>query len=530
MNLSDFQKFYVLDEGHFYVSKVKQYNADSYVEFAKILGYFIKLFSFVSDRELVEKYNSFKPISLFPNFDKQVLIEDSSQLFISILLLTEGLFDSEHLKNVNPSKFKNFEKIQKEFLSGEGYDFFIKEYGKKWLNDHLSVYYRNAKSWLSKYGFFGVYKENTAFITEVGYEFAANSSNKEIISAIITYQIKKYQHWNPTVDSKYSNYKVRPYFLLLEVINLCNDNYFTKDEYVLFISKIKSHNPLEIREKVDLLHDFRKFEGEEKKKYISEIKELDKRKYKKRKRTMFDTIKDSSSKELDIFTFGNIIVKGNNEFTNCFTLNDRDKLEKLLVEFNHSIKFIEFTEKLDWINHLGSRGGLSLESLIEIYIRDGKSTLEIKNSFSIGTNSNKIEAVIVDKLYEKQIEDYYIINIKEIDPNLEVINQPNYGRQFPTHIGPIDILCKNLITDEFVVLELKRGHTNDEVVGQILRYMGWVYLNLEKTDKLVHGIIVGKEFSENIDYSIIGMQSNTSIELIKLFNHPFDDENRPVIQ
>ena len=530
MNLSDFKKFYVLDEGHFYVSKVKQYNADTFMEFALILNFFEKLFSFTPDKELVKRYNSFKPKSLLVNYHKQVLIDDSSKLFISIYLLTEGVFDSNHLKSVNPTKFKKFENIQKDFLSGENYDFFINKYGKDFLNRELSIYFRNSSSWLSKYGFWGIYENKTAYITEVGYEFASNYHEREIISAIFTYQIKIYQHWNPAIDSKYSNYSVRPYFLLLEVINLCKDNYFTKDEYVLFISKIKSHNALEIRGMIELLHEFRELSGEDKKKYIHEIIELDKKKYKNRKRTMFETIKDSSAKELDVFTFGNVIIKGNNEYSNCFILNDRGKFEKLIFEFNQNVKFIEFTELFDWINHLGSRGGLSLENLIEMYIRDGKSTSDIKNSLNIGGgNNSKIDDVIVDKLYEKHIEDYYITNIKEIDPNLEVINEPNYGRQYPTHIGPIDILCKNLITDEFVVLELKRGHTNDEVVGQILRYMGWVYLNLEKSDKLVRGIIIGKEFSENIDYSIFGMQSNKSLDLIKLFKHPFDDINRPVL-
>lgn len=530
MNLSDFQKFYVLDEGHFYVSKVKQYNADTFMEFARILNSFEKLFSITPEKELVKRYNLFKPKSLFNNFDKQILIEDSSELFISIYLLTEGVFDSNHLKSVNPTKFKKFENIQKDFLSGEDYDFFINNYGKQFLDSDLTVYFRNFSSWLSKYGFWGIFKNKTAYITEVGYDFASNCNEREITSAIFTYQIKKYQHWNPTIDLKYFNYSTRPYFLLLEVINLCKDNYFTKDEYVLFISKIKSHNPLEMRSMINLLHEFRELNGEDKKKYVTEIIELDKKKYKNRKRPMFMTIKDSSAKELDCFTFGNVIVKGNNQYSNCFILNDRGKLEELLIEFNHSVKFIEFSEKSDWINHLGSRSGLSLENLIEMYIRDGKSTTDIKNSLGVGGNNSKIDSVINDKLYEKDIEDYYIKNIRDIDSNLEVINKPNYGRQFPTHIGPIDILCKNLITDEYVVLELKRGHTNDEVVGQILRYMGWVYLNLEKTDKSVRGIIIGKEFSENIDYSIIGMQSNKSIDLIKLFNHPFDDENRPVIQ
>ena len=35
MKLSDYKEWYILDEGHWYVSKVKQYNPQTIQEFAK---------------------------------------------------------------------------------------------------------------------------------------------------------------------------------------------------------------------------------------------------------------------------------------------------------------------------------------------------------------------------------------------------------------------------------------------------------------------------------------------------------------
>jgi hypothetical protein len=49
------------------------------------------------------------------------------------------------------------------------------------------------------------------------------------------------------------------------------------------------------------------------------------------------------------------------------------------------------------------------------------------------------------------------------------------GRQVPADdLGFIDILARDRKTGTFVVIELKRDQTEDEVVGQLSRYMGWV--------------------------------------------------------
>jgi Endonuclease NucS len=49
------------------------------------------------------------------------------------------------------------------------------------------------------------------------------------------------------------------------------------------------------------------------------------------------------------------------------------------------------------------------------------------------------------------------------------------GRQVPSgDLGFIDILARDRGTDDFVVIELKRDCSDDEVVGQLSRYMGWI--------------------------------------------------------
>ncbi|MDI9566878.1 MAG: endonuclease NucS, partial [Chloroflexota bacterium] len=67
------------------------------------------------------------------------------------------------------------------------------------------------------------------------------------------------------------------------------------------------------------------------------------------------------------------------------------------------------------------------------------------------------------------------------------------GKQFPTDTGAIDIFAVSKDQKTLLVIELKKGRASDAVVGQILRYMGYVKEELAETDQLVKGVIIGIE-------------------------------------
>ena len=76
-----------------------------------------------------------------------------------------------------------------------------------------------------------------------------------------------------------------------------------------------------------------------------------------------------------------------------------------------------------------------------------------------------------------------------------------WGRQYRTDVGTIDFLCEDVASNEMVVVELKRGKSSDRVVGQILRYMGWVREQLAN-DRGVSGIIITHEYDDQVRYAI----------------------------
>jgi hypothetical protein len=106
---------------------------------------------------------------------------------------------------------------------------------------------------------------------------------------------------------------------------------------------------------------------------------------------------------------------------------------------------------------------------------------------------------------EKYLHEFIVSNFEKINfgEKLEIYSTKDgeIGTEYPTEAGYIDILCREKKSGDFVVIELKKGWTTDKVVGQTLRYVGWVRENLAK-GKNVRGIIIARDFDDKLRYSI----------------------------
>ncbi len=80
------------------------------------------------------------------------------------------------------------------------------------------------------------------------------------------------------------------------------------------------------------------------------------------------------------------------------------------------------------------------------------------------------------------------------------------GYEYPTAVGRIDILAKHRTKPAWLVIELKRHRASDRVVGQLLRYMGWVKRHLAKPNDEVKGIIITPEIDESLRYALVAVK------------------------
>ena len=106
---------------------------------------------------------------------------------------------------------------------------------------------------------------------------------------------------------------------------------------------------------------------------------------------------------------------------------------------------------------------------------------------------------------EKYLEEFIVSNFNKIFPqNLKLLEdgEGNALNQYPTEVGIIDILAQDTKNNSFVVIELKKGKESDKVVGQTLRYMGWVKENLALNNEDVKGFIICKEADAKLKYAV----------------------------
>lgn len=98
---------------------------------------------------------------------------------------------------------------------------------------------------------------------------------------------------------------------------------------------------------------------------------------------------------------------------------------------------------------------------------------------------------------EKHLEDFLVLNWAqtELGRDYDIYTEDGemVGQQYPSDTGPMDILAIKKDRTELLVVELKKGRASDAVVGQVLRYMGYVAQELAEEGQSVKGVIIAQE-------------------------------------
>lgn len=141
---------------------------------------------------------------------------------------------------------------------------------------------------------------------------------------------------------------------------------------------------------------------------------------------------------------------------------------------------------------------LSVEGVEEFY---GDSMLEIEESISNVEKADSMEFAL-----EAYLEEFIITNWDAIDwgrpLQIWIGADGRTGHQLTTPVGRIDILAYDESSQEFVVIELKRGRSSDQVVGQAARYLGWVLEHMAASDQVVSAIVIASGFDQKLHYSV----------------------------
>ena len=103
---------------------------------------------------------------------------------------------------------------------------------------------------------------------------------------------------------------------------------------------------------------------------------------------------------------------------------------------------------------------------------------------------------------EKHLEHFLVQNWAqtELGKDYDIFEEDGemVGQQYPSDTGPMDLLAVKKDKSELLVVELKKGRASDAVVGQVLRYMGFVAQELAEPNQTVRGVIIAQEDDQRL--------------------------------
>lgn len=112
---------------------------------------------------------------------------------------------------------------------------------------------------------------------------------------------------------------------------------------------------------------------------------------------------------------------------------------------------------------------------------------------------------------EKHLEAFLVANWEQtlLNKDFSIYEEDGepVGQQYATDAGPIDVLAISKDRKRLLVVELKRGRATDAVVGQVLRYMGFVKEQIAEDDQTVEGVIIALEDDKKMRWALAAVPS-----------------------
>ena len=178
----------------------------------------------------------------------------------------------------------------------------------------------------------------------------------------------------------------------------------------------------------------------------------------------------------------------------------------LFPDFERGASFADrYIAVSEVLNRLAHEYNLSLLELDEVFgwFRPEEEA-EDHNGDGPEIEDETIETLKVDVL-ERFLSDFLVYNWEKtsLGQRYELYEEDgDIAQEYHTTIGRIDLLAMDRDNADWVVIELKRGRSSDCVVGQLLRYMGWVQENLAGEDETVRGIVIAGDVDDRLRYAL----------------------------
>ena len=262
----------------------------------------------------------------------------------------------------------------------------------------------------------------------------------------------------------------------------------TKDEYVIFVSKILTDDQLATVK--ELIDEYRGLQNSEKDRFKARLRLPE---FRKIGRVFSYAARFLAFPQYVEHKMGTIRV------------SDRDAAKRVLKWYGSgNDAHIDFSSQKDWFSHYGTVDASPNPMLAVEYYRKTGRTKDAVAAYKQAAVRGLLLEDDAEESFECRIqgeaalEKWLAHNLQRLEDGLTL-----QRRQYETEdAGRIDILARDK-HDGYVVIELKRDKASDSALGQILRYMGWVRYNLVSGHGMVRGYVVGDRFDDKITYAVL---------------------------
>jgi hypothetical protein len=191
-----------------------------------------------------------------------------------------------------------------------------------------------------------------------------------------------------------------------------------------------------------------------------------------------------------------------NRKVDLYKTTDISFIKRLVKDYGKGGKYQDIGQ-----NGTGTNGHATVRNAIAAYARFleyknlGKPGIEGEEGFRPGPDPGETEddtenIKINNFTYERDLKYSMARQVEELFPGYKIFGKQNEGIEYSIGGKFIDLLLENTIENKLLIIELKAGVADYNVLAQISNYYG--LLSKEFPDKIIKGIIIAGEVNESL--------------------------------
>lgn len=309
--------------------------------------------------------------------------------------------------------------------------------------------------------------------------------------AVLAQQALRYQFWNPVIEKRdHGAIRLHPVPFLVSLLQAVGGQ-LSRTEYRLFAAKAQRISDVDkVAEAIDAFRDLTPLDQRE------VVDQCDAYKIAGvRRGSILNTIKLNDAYAFRMWTLSDLLEQDDDYGLKLKPI--RGDARAYLNHYAVEGTYIVFANEKEFLAWMGDPDAVpDRQTALDIYVARNDIEAAAATAKNLGASAAEVRnfkrMLISEKTLEDNIEKNFEDFGKRIGRSLELV-----GRQYPTTVGPIDLLGRDKKTGQYVVVELKKGRSADKVFGQLSRYMGWVKKNLANGGD-VAGAIVGAKIDDKL--------------------------------